>query len=231
MVDITFRNIIGRPLTADEIDDNFLEIKTKLEELEPLIASPNTITNVTVSGRYLRVYTSDGTVYGPFTLATASFRWRGTFMTTTAYYELDLFEVYGDGLYLVLHDHLSGTSFDAAASNSVGPLYKKLAPSSANPLTRIADTTLTPTQEQHGVFFNIVSGCTVSLGVMEAGTEFHFRQGGNDPIVFETIEETFIDGMLGYDAISGGKGAVVTAKYDHEYDNWFLWGRLAPVSA
>jgi hypothetical protein len=68
----TFAAGVDRPLTAVEHDTNMHTLKEAIEALEADPPTANSISNVTVTGRQLRVYLEDGTMFGPFTLSSLS---------------------------------------------------------------------------------------------------------------------------------------------------------------
>lgn len=57
-----------RPLTKEEHDGNTNALATAIQELIDNPVAGVSVSNVTVTGRQMRVYMSDGEVFGPFTL-------------------------------------------------------------------------------------------------------------------------------------------------------------------
>lgn len=116
-----------RRLHSLEVDDNFWQLDQRLHELETNPAAADTITNITVIGTQMKIYTSSGNEFGPFTLPVAMFAARGNFADGMPYYEMDLVSVPGRGLFLVLQDHVGVAPFDPVATGTDGnPLYLKV---------------------------------------------------------------------------------------------------------
>jgi hypothetical protein len=101
----------GGNLTPGEVDTNFYDLVQQLEDLE-LGPTPAEIDNIVVVGNQMTIILDDARQFGPFTLPTASFRWRGNFVASTAYAVNDLVTVPGLGVYLVLNAHTSGSTFN-----------------------------------------------------------------------------------------------------------------------
>ena len=119
----------GANLTPAEIDVNFWDLDQRVTAVETNPAEPNEIAGFTVIGSQLTVQMQDGTEHGPFTLPKAMIRYRGDWVATAAYAELDLVTVPDDGLYLVLRDHTAAAAFDPVATDADGnQLYRYLFP-------------------------------------------------------------------------------------------------------
>lgn len=65
---------IGVNLSAAQVDANFYDLDQRVVELETNPEPPNGISNITVSGSQLTIYTSDLTQYGPFTIPRIPFQ-------------------------------------------------------------------------------------------------------------------------------------------------------------
>jgi len=114
----------GANLTPTEVDLNFwilLELFLSLEENPTL---PAEIVSITTDGDQMTVTLSDTSSY-TVTIPTDSFTWRGNWTPFTSYDAFDLFNQ-STGLFLVLQDHTSASTFDSAASNMAGAIYKLL---------------------------------------------------------------------------------------------------------
>lgn len=103
----------GGNLTPGEVDANFFDIIQQLASLNTG-PTPAEIENITVSGNQLTFILDDARTFGPYTLPTASMRWRGDWVAATAYQVNDLVYVNGDGLFLVLVAHTSPATFNSA---------------------------------------------------------------------------------------------------------------------
>lgn len=116
----------GTPLDADEIDENFYTLHLRIQDLEDNPPSAVGISNIQVIGSQLKIFLSDATEFGPYTLPIAAFQWRGNWVDTQQYYELDIVTVIGQGLYMVLIDHIAVAPFDEARVITGNPVYLKL---------------------------------------------------------------------------------------------------------
>jgi hypothetical protein len=224
---------LGRPLTKEEGDGN---VHTLAEAIQALIDDPTpgvSVTNIAVSGRTVIFYLSDGSTRGPFTLPYAQPRYRGAWTALTAYAVMDIVRVGSSGTFMVVQDHTSAATFDAEAGNSAGDFYLQIAAPTVEPYVEHNAASLEVTDASASTLYlcSYATGTAVTLRTdVEDGLQVSFRQGGEYPITFALdYEGDAIQGVLGYDNATGGPGAVVTAKYANGY--WYLWGRLAPVSA
>lgn len=226
----------GRNLTAAEIDQNFYGHDTRIEVLETNPPAAVGISNIIVDGTQLTIMLSDGTQYGPFTLPTAVFRSRGVWAAGTGYFALDLVEVAGQGLYLVLQNHTSGASFDEDAGNSSGDYYQLIFPSYAPATVKtVADAAFTPALADANKYFRFTnaSGCVVTIpsGLFPVNTELHFRQASVGPLTIVNDDSGgIINTVEGFDSATARNGAVVTLK-QVSADVWDIFGDLAEVTA
>lgn len=118
----------GSNLTPAEVDENFYELRTDVDDL---IANPPTadgISSVSQSGFNLTFHTTLGNTLGPIVMPVVQFRWRGEWAALTMYEAADLFKVTGEGLFSVLEDHTSAATFDplATGGSPVAPLYNQI---------------------------------------------------------------------------------------------------------
>lgn len=118
----------GSPLTAVEVDENFYTLADKVKTLQDNPPTPIEIGTFQVIGSQLKIFLTDGTEFGPYTLPTAQFNFRDEWQPDgVQYYELDLVSVAGRGLFLVRLDHLSAATFDPDATDGDGnALYLKV---------------------------------------------------------------------------------------------------------
>jgi len=110
----------GSALTATEVDENFWGLDERVTDIEENPPAPIEIGGFQVVGTQMKVFMTDGTEYGPFTLPFASFNFREDWLPDVQYYELDLVTVAGRGLYMVRLDHISGDTFDPDATDGDG---------------------------------------------------------------------------------------------------------------
>jgi hypothetical protein len=114
MVAITYRDALGRRLTAAEVDANFKAVADAIVALQNDRPQPNDIESIGVVGAQMTITLTDGTKLGPFQLPVLAFRWRSAWEPFTDYKVLDTFTVEGFGIYTVMADHTSGATFDPA---------------------------------------------------------------------------------------------------------------------
>lgn len=116
----------GGRYTRAQIQENFLETKSRLEVLEASISAANPITSITISGTDL-VFTFEDATTSTLPFPVLGWNWRGDWLASTLYASLDTFIVDGVGLYIVLVDHVSALAFDEAAVDvGSNPEYQKL---------------------------------------------------------------------------------------------------------
>ena len=231
---VTGSDGVGRPLTAAEVDANFSTLETGLQGL--LDTPPGvSIDTITVSGRYMTVELSDGSTRGPFALPYAIWRYRGAWVGFEGYFEMDVVLVAGQGLFLVLEDHVAADTFDAAAAISSGALYLLIAPGPVTATVLVEGTSFTPDETSANRMHNCTTsiGCAITLPtyLYPLDTILQFRQSGDGALTFTIdVDGDYIDGIEGYDNATARRGSVVEAKYVAD-GIWWLYGTLAAVSA
>jgi hypothetical protein len=105
---ITYRSQKGAPLSADEVDDNFKELETRVKALEDHKEVAEGIGKITVQGDQMTIAGAFGADLGTFSLPKATFKPRGAWVPQAGYHKLDLV-TYEGGLFLCLTDHSSKT--------------------------------------------------------------------------------------------------------------------------
>lgn len=119
----------GGRLTPGEVDENFYEIVQAFLAISQL--APIQIANITVTGNQMTIHMDDASTFGPFTLPTATLRFRGAWLPLTAYLANDLFTA-DSGLYFVKQDHTSDTDFLPDAGNMQGVYAELIMPFPTN---------------------------------------------------------------------------------------------------
>lgn len=110
----------GSNLDPAEVDANFHTLEQALEEIADSPLQPKQIFSIDVTGNQMTITLDDGvTIFGPFTLPTASFKWREAWAPTTSYLANDLFAAQ-DGLYFVNRDFTSGATFVPSLGTGIG---------------------------------------------------------------------------------------------------------------
>ena len=117
----------GANLEAEEVDRNFWELKSAVEDLIANPPSPVQIASFNVVGIGFTITLTNGNVVGPLPLPVLAWRWRADWLPSAPYAQLDVFIVAHVGVFLVLLAHTSDTMFDPDAEDlSSNPLYQKL---------------------------------------------------------------------------------------------------------
>lgn len=124
---------LGADLTANQVDTNFWILYSLIVALQD--AAPDTISYFTVTGNQMWITMTDHYVFGPFTIPTATFNFRGAWQPNNAYAVNDIFTE-GGAVYLVIYAQAnSGSSFYAQANDGQGHNYYGLLLAAApNPL-------------------------------------------------------------------------------------------------
>ena len=232
---IVYRSSKGSNLTAAEVDGNFSDLNGRVVSLETNPPVAVGISNIAVSGSQVVFYLSNGTSFGPYRLPIATFVPRGNWTAATVYYAMDLVTVPADGVYLVLSDHTSAGSFDAAASNSEGAIYSLIF-SSINPvpIATISGTAYTPGPAEANKYFRCTNpaGCLITLqSDFQTNDELHFRQASSGAVSFQVGDTGGqINSVAGYDDSTSAQGSVVTLKYLGD-GTWDIFGLLAAATA
>lgn len=103
---------VGVDLTATQIDGNFWELRSALNNLIANPGVPVSIASITTTGSKLTFNMSDGSTIGPVFMPVFLPKWRGVWLPGISYTEFDWFQVPGVGLYFVLNPHISPAVFD-----------------------------------------------------------------------------------------------------------------------
>lgn len=116
----------GIDLEPSEIDRNFWEL---LESINNLIANPIapvSIVSISSSANRLTFHMSDGSTIGPVFMPVLQYHWRGDWLPETVFETHDTFKKTGVGLYMVLIDHVSLTTFDPGLTIDGEPAYLEM---------------------------------------------------------------------------------------------------------
>ena len=124
---------VDADLTANQVDTNFWILYSLILALQD--AAPDTIAYFTVTGNQMWITMTDHYVFGPFTIPTAVFNFRGEWHPNVAYAVNDIFTANG-AVYMVIYPQLnSGATFYDLANDSLGHNYYGLLLAAApNPL-------------------------------------------------------------------------------------------------
>lgn len=117
----------GFNLTAAQVDSNFYELRSDLDDLIANPLTPDEISSITATGTTMTVTLQSGTAFAvPFPVL--QFRWRDDWLPFTPYSAFDAFRVNGVGIFSVLEDHTSAATFDpdATGGSPAATLYNEL---------------------------------------------------------------------------------------------------------
>lgn len=116
----------GVPNPAATIDGNFYDLDQRVQDLvdNPPVAAG--ISNIQVNGSQLMIFLSNGAEFGPFTLPVAAIQFKGEYVPTTQYFELDVVSVLGQGIFLVRIDHEGPDPFNPDLLILGEPAYVKI---------------------------------------------------------------------------------------------------------
>jgi hypothetical protein len=226
-------------LTPAEVDNNFREVVAMIDAI--VIPAGVNLVSFSIVGPNLYANLSDASVLGPYPLPHVTFTWREAWAAGTVYELYDVFEVPGDGVYLVVQeytapeDDTSGPAvFDPDVENTEGPLLQKMfgTPSSA-PLLLASHSgaNLDYTSDYFGRYVQIdndpsTSGdpTTITVGLeadtgIVAGQLTTFRQKGTEQFTFIASDTSII--INSPESLTSRKqGSTVTLIYlgGEEYD-------------
>lgn len=233
---------IGINLTPAQVDGNFYELRTDLDDV---IANPPTadgIVSVSQSGFTLTFHTTLGNELGPIALPVLYTVWRGEWAPFTLYNAADQFKVTDRGIFAVLQDHTSAATFDpaAAAGSPLAPLYLELIEVSSlhQVSTQSGDYTLALTDADAYIraisgtspptpmTFTIPDNATVAF-VIGTTVAFEQTEDGGD-ITIDTAGGVTLNFASTYTPVTNGQFAVAQIK-KVEDDAWTLFGNLVPA--
>lgn len=124
---------VDADLTANQVDTNFWILYSLILALQD--AAPDTIAYFTVTGNNMWITMTDHYVFGPFTIPTAVFNFRGPWSPNNSYAVNDIFTANG-AVYMCIYPQLnSGATFYDLANDSLGHnFYGLLLAAAPNPL-------------------------------------------------------------------------------------------------
>jgi hypothetical protein len=108
---ITYRTTKGSNLTHTEVDTNFYESVSAVEEVEAAKLVPAEIDSIELDNTKMTITMSDGVVHNPLTLPASKLSYRGRFLPIYPYQSGDLFYT-STNVYLVIRSFTSGSRFN-----------------------------------------------------------------------------------------------------------------------
>lgn len=115
----------GFNLSPAQVDINFWDLVQRMLAQEARPDPSAGILFFEINGIMFYVHMTDGSVQGPYELPVAIFRDRGPWLPNAPYSKMDTFNING-GLYVVLVDHTSDTTFDPGANDGAGNDFYQL---------------------------------------------------------------------------------------------------------
>lgn len=230
----------GAPVTAAEADGNFWHLVKRLQAVEDNAPVPPGIVEIAVSAGLMRIFASNGVMYGPLALPAAQFRWRGEWQDATAYAAMDVVYVDYEGVFLALADHVSSAPFDPDLATTEGPVWHKafgLVPGGTSQVRDVTTDTygLQLADAAHFLRFTHVDGCAVTVPTngtvaFPVATEIALRQSGGDgpgsAVTIAAAGGVTILPVEGREPATDFRGAVVRLKKTGT-NEWAVWGDLA----
>ena len=230
---------LGRPLHAAEADNDLWELFSAITALQDHASTTVSIDYFTLVIDQFTIHMTDHSMRGPFTLPTAVWNFRDTWLPLTYYSKFDVFNN-GVSLYIVLLAHTSAATFDPAANDGSGHSFYQLLltqPLIVIPVETKTGATLTPGIADANTYMRLtnVGGCAVSIPSNASipypiGTELHFRDASESgAVTFSALSPAyFTAGPVGFLHQSYSPGSVVTCK-KVDTDAWDIFGLLAVV--
>jgi len=225
----------GSNLTASEIDNNFWELVSRIVTLEGAPLDPVSITDITVAGTNLTIHLTDGTTRGPFALPTSTLVWQGEWTALTAYTAFNVVYVTDVGAFLVLQDHTSAATFDAAASNTAGDYYHQLFGALPTGIREVKDVTGDYAMLAADADFFVrvdtqTGGATITIDDVLSGVEeVMFRQSGAGNMTLAAATGVTILPITGKELYTEFEGAVMYVKRT-AVGEYTIWGDFAETA-
>lgn len=182
---------------------------------------------------------TDGDFYSlwfPFPNVVGYLKNRGEYTSATEYFVDDVFTDDEFGLFVVLADHISDTTFDPHAEDTAGPLYKQIALPIRVPVGTVSTATYTLVLDDanHYLRFTNAAGCVITVPnfedvAFEVGDEIHIRVVTDGEVSVDAGTGVTVNGITGFFDAGAANGAVMTLK-NVAVDEWDLFGMLLSES-
>lgn len=205
----------GSNLSPTEIDNNFWEI---VQEFASLVSNAAiSIDEITDNGDgTLSIKLTDNSIQGPFAIPATAFKWRGTWLPSTTYFRNDLVTT-NTGLFLVLTDHVSGTSF------APGSTYQQVFGTPTPTSYHLAANFVGFIPGDRSEVFLHAPAEQFMLPTNLTGSRFVLMEAPATPISFPILKNTTQVGVINFGAAATNGSAVFTA------DTVFTTGDLLRV--
>lgn len=220
----------GYDLQAVEIDLNFYDLELRLAELAATPPVPgSSIEDIDVTSTAVVQYLISG-VSASFSFNVPPLNWRGDWVFDEYYEAFDVFYVPGDGLYVVLHDHVSETDPDAG-EEFVRRVYGELNGDLATRPVIVSDDVERPlSTDDDGCYIRCLFGATFELpadvdGQWIQGSNFVIRQAGVEQVNVVPASGVAINVRGGTLARTNSTGSVIFLRRVGS-NQWDCWGSL-----
>lgn len=232
----------GSNLTPAEVDGNFYDHEGRIDALETSPPTANEIVDISVESNALVVTMADDTAYGPFSLPTAAFNWRGDWLGSISYSVNDVVYAQGYGVYLVLYAHTSPVAFDPDHIASGYTCYDQIMADIETPVNRsvadVSESGITLVAAHRGYYLRFTASQSGNIEVtldpesvtnFDIGTEIHFRQSSGTPVELVFDSSITVNAKAGCDYTTVEEGSVVTL-VKVGADEWDYFGDHGTVS-
>ena len=191
----------GFNLSPTQVDINFWDLIQRMIAQEARPDPSAGIAYFEIVGVMMYVHMTDGSVLGPYELPMAIFRDRGAWIPNAVYSKMDTFTING-GLWVVIWDHTSQSSFTPGANDGAGHNYYQLMlqpPGSAIPTGGAVGTSLVKSMTtDYAMMWGYPDASTVSF----------------TPATGSTLTAYTVDGALEELAESGFTGTAADIPYE-----------------
>lgn len=161
---------------------------------------------------------------------------KGAWAATTTYAENDVFTE-SLGLFVSLQAHTSAASFDPAASNGDGALYRQIAGPIRSPVSTVTAATYTLELDDENTYirFTAAGGCSITVPsnssvAFATGAEIQLCAATSGQVSLAPGTGVTINIPDGFDQIARMRGGVMTLK-KVATNEWDLFGDLEDASS
>lgn len=239
MAVLTYRNVKGSNLTANEVDANFHNLDDRTTVNEDAISGLSEIASayINTAGELILVKESSEEINAGTLPTAGNFTdlFRGAWQTSTSYAVNDLFTANGR-LWAVIYAHTSDSSEFSSGANDGGghDYYQLVIDYTSIDGKEISDTTYSPTPDDEGRYLRFTgASCAITIDPSQdfgSWCELHIRDetssGCTYEIISTTAEPAAINPQYNCNNASPGQGCVVGLKRVGDTNDWDIWGRL-----
>lgn len=179
MVAITLVSEKGSALSVEEFDDNFIALRDALQEvLDNRVPGVGIATITQPLPQRLSILLTNGQVFGPFVLPSATIKYQGEWTNDTNYVVGDIVLVKPFGLYFVQVDHV--TDAIPAVFDPASPNYELAVPFLVDFASATIDASRDLEEADLGLYNDVIpssAGDNVELTVQPEGSGFRPQFG------------------------------------------------------